>query len=410
MSVFSALLVASVAVSAAPATRIAVVLDDPIQGAPVSATVERTLQKLGFEVVAADVSEKMRQVVAPKALLGTRLPEGLSVFEADAILGGAVSYGEATEIDGVKSVPVSITVRLIDLGTGQATATMQSSGVGVGVPGPAMFARGAEQATSHLFDEKGLKQALKNIGQSAGTVTLVVQGLPSREALLELRRGLERALAGAPVKEIYFAKNLGKLMLGGSHSKTMVGPDIADVIGETKTLALEVDEVANTRIVATYNRARTVQVHALVLEPKLQKPDPKRAEQLGKYVATQFATFKFAKASYQPGRMSRKRALERAAQLGAQVIIESEVLGMEKSYALAMRVIDAKTGAPIMRSQRVLAGPEASFEAAQELVAAIERELPEKLASPAATTAVVKAKPAAPPTAKRDAEMPRRTD
>jgi hypothetical protein len=238
-----------------------------------------------------------------------------------------------------------------------------------------------EQATSQLFEDKGLKAALKNVGQAAGTVTLVVQGLPSREALLELRRGLERALGGAPVKEIYFAKNLGKLMLGGSNAKSMVGPDIADVIGETKTLALEVDEVANTRIVATYNRARTVQVHALVTEPKLPKRDLKRAEQLGKYVATQLATFKFAKASYQAGQMSRQQAMKRALEIGAQVIIESEVLGVGKSEALAMRVLDAKTGNPILREQRVVSGPDENFETAHALMATLEAELPEKLAA-----------------------------
>lgn len=378
-----ALFTASLATAAPPATRIAVLLDDPQPGAPVSATLEMMLQRNGYEVVAAEVSERMRQVVAPKALLGTRLPEGLSVFEADAVLAGAVDYGKETELEGVRSTPVSVTVRVIDLGTGQATATMQASGVGVGAGGPAIVQRASEQAASLLFDQRGLKQALSTIGQAAGTVTLVVQGLPSREALLELRRGLERALAGAPVKEIYFAKGLGKLMLGGSQARSMVGPDIADVIGETKSLALEVDEVANTRIVATYNRARTVQVHALVLEPKLSKRDAKRSDQLGRYVATQLATFAFARASYQPGQLSRKRAMKRAAEVGAQVIIESEVLGMGKSSALAMRVIDAATGQPILRQQKLLEGNEASLETAHALVAALETELPEKLAAQA---------------------------
>jgi hypothetical protein len=392
---------ASLATAAAPATRIAVLLEDPMAGSPASATIEQHLQKMGYEVVAADVSEKMRKVVAPKALLGTRLPEGLSVFEADAILGGAVRYGEPQDVEGVKSISVAITTRLIDLGTGQATATIQATGVGIGAPGPGLTQRGAEQAATVLFEDKGLKLALKNIGQAAGTVTLVVQGLPNREALLELKRGLERALAGAPVKEIYFAKNLGKLMLGGSSSKSMVGPDIADVIGETKTLALEVDEVANTRIVATYNRARTVQVHALVLEPKLPKKDAKRSEQLGKYVATQLATFKFAKASYQAGNLSRQTAMKRASEIGAQVIIESEVLGMGKSTALAMRVVDAKTGNPILREQRVLATPDGSFEAAQQLLVQLETELPEKLKLPA-QAAPEKETPSAPPTAEKE--------
>ena len=98
------LFAASLFIAAAPATRIAVLMDDPQQGTPASATIETMLQKMGYEVVAADVSEKMRQVVAPKALLGTRLPEGLSVFEADAILAGAVSYGEAQEVEGVEAL------------------------------------------------------------------------------------------------------------------------------------------------------------------------------------------------------------------------------------------------------------------------------------------------------------------
>jgi hypothetical protein len=396
----TAVVTALLITGAPPATRIAVLIEDPAPATPVSATLETTLQKMGFEVVAADVSQKMRQVVAPKALLGARLPEGLSVFEADAILAGSVHYGAEAEVEGVKSAAVSITARLIDLGTGQATATMQANGVGVGVGGPTLVQRGAEQAAANLFQEKGLKQALGNIGQAAGTVTLIVQGLPTREALLELRRGLERALAGAPVKEIYFAKGLGKLMLGGSNSKSMVGPDIADVIGETKTLALEVDEVANTRIVATYNRARTVQVHALVLEPKLPKADRKLAEQLGKYVATQLATFEFARASYQPGASSRKAAIARAAEIGASVIIESEILGMGKSAAFAMRVLDAKTGAPIFREQRVLASPDANFEAAQQLIAELQTKLPEKLAGAGAAKGTPQPDPV--PTAVRE--------
>jgi hypothetical protein len=398
MVAFELLVSATLLIAAPPATRIAVLLDDPQQGTPASATIETMLQKMGYEVVAADVSEKMRAVVAPKALLGTRLPEGLSVFEADAILAGAVSYGEAQEIEGVRSTPVSITARLIDLGTGQATATLQATGVGLGVQGPALITRAAEQATTILFDDKGLKKALGNVGQAAGTVTLIVQGLPSREQLLELRRGLERSLGGAPVKEIYFAKGLGKLMLGGSSSKSMVGPDIADVIGETRSLALEVDEVANTRIVATYNRARTVQVHALVLEPKMTK-NKKQAEQLGKYIATQLATFKFARASYQPGNLNRKAALKRASELHAQVLVECEILGDKSSSALAMRVIDVATGQPILRQQRVLANHDANFEAAQALVAELETTLPEKL-----TVIVQKEKPVQSelPTAKRE--------
>src|SRR5437763_5079751 len=106
------ILIATLLTAAPPATRIAVLLDDPQPGTPVSATLETMLQKHGYEVVAADVSEKLRQVVAPKALLGTRLPEGLSVFEADAILAGAVDYGKESEVEGVKSAAVSVTVRV----------------------------------------------------------------------------------------------------------------------------------------------------------------------------------------------------------------------------------------------------------------------------------------------------------
>jgi hypothetical protein len=276
---------------------------------------------------------------------------------------------------------------------------MQATGVGLGVQGPALLTRGAEQATTILFDDKGLKKALGNVGQAAGSVTLIVQGLPSREQLLELQRGLERALAGVPVKEIYFAKGLGKLMLGGSQAKSMVGPEIANAISETRSLALEVDEVANTRIVATYNRARTVQVHALVLEPKMTKRNAKQAEQLGKYIATQMATFKFARASYQPGKLDRKKAIARANELNAQVLVESEILGDKKSSALALRVIDVSTGQPILRQQRVL-DDDTDFKAAQALVAELETTLPEKLAAIEPKTKPIQTLEL--PTAKRD--------
>lgn len=391
MSLIAATLLTSLAIGAAPATRIAVLLDDPTQGAPASAAIERALQERGFEVVAAETSQKMRKVVAPQALLGNRLPaDGLSVFEADAILAGAASYGEPVQVEGVQSRHVHLTVRLIDLGTGQATATMQAEGVGVGVGGPSLKTRGVAQALDILFsDSGGLTQALKKVGQSAGSVVLVVQDLPNRAALVELRAGLERALAGAPVREIYFAKGLGKLVLGGSKAPSMVGPNIADIIAENKTLALAVDEVANTRIVARYDKSRTVHVHALVLEPKVPKRSRKEATELGKYVATQIATLDFAVASYQRGRISRKRAVAQAKKVGADVIVESEFLGQKGGSALVIRVVDVATGRPILRVQKLVDRPTERFATAEQLVAEMGKALPEKISKsgrPAVTT------------------------
>ncbi|MCA9556831.1 MAG: hypothetical protein KC933_42800, partial [Myxococcales bacterium] len=188
-----------------------------------------------------------------------------------------------------------------------ATATYRADGQGVGAGGPTVLARGADQAVRLLFDKQGLDKSLANVGQTAGAVTLVVQGLPSREALVALQDDLRKALAGAPVREVYYSTNLGKLVLGGAKSsKAMVGPDIANLISENKKLALVVDEVANTRIVARYDRARTVNVNAMVLEPKLPRGSRAQAKELGRYVATQLATFEFARASFQPGRMSRQ--------------------------------------------------------------------------------------------------------
>ncbi len=367
--------------SAPPATRIAVLIEENGSGSPATAAIERRLQSMGYEVVAAEVSKGMRDVVAPKDVLNNRLPSGrLSVFEADALLAGEASYGEPQDIEGVKSQPISLMVRLLDLGTGQATATLQAEGVGVGVGGPALKTRGVEQATEILFSKNGLTAALKKVGQSAGSVTLVVQALPNREALLELKKGLEKALAGAPVREIYFARGLGKLVLGGSKSDhSMVGPDIADIIAAKQNLALTVDEVANTRIVARYDKARTVNVHALVVEPRLPRRNAKRANELGKYVATQIATFDFARASYQRGRLSRRTALKRAKSIGADVLVESEVLGRKGAEALAIRIIDVNTGRPILRQQTVLKGHNSKFGAAEELISTLKGELPEKL-------------------------------
>jgi hypothetical protein len=377
---FGSAVLLSLVAGAAPATRIAVLLDDPGAGKPASAAIERALQDRGFEVVAAETSQKMRGVVAPKELLGNRLPtDGLSVFEADAILAGAAAYGEIVEVEGVKSQNVSVTLRLIDLGTGQATSTMQADGVGVGVGGPALQNRGIAQALQILFNDRGLTSALAKVGQSAGSVVLVIQDLPNREALTGLREGLEKALAGAPVKEIYFAKGLGKLVLGGSNADSMAGPSIADIISENKTLALVVDEVANTRIVARYDKSRTVNVHALVLEPKLPKKDAKRATELGKYLATQLATFAYAKASYQRGALARPAAVAQAKKIGASVIIESELLGQQGDSALVIRVIDVTSGEPILRVQKIVEEPKDSLATAEKLIAEVGNQLPEKL-------------------------------
>jgi hypothetical protein len=392
----------SVVAAASPATRIAVLLDDPGAGAPASAAIERALQDRGYEVVAADTSQKMRGVVAPKELLGNRLPtDGLSVFEADAILAGAAAYGEPVEVEGVKSLNVSITLRLIDLGTGQATATMQADGVGVGVGGPALLNRGIAQALQILFNDRGLTTALNKVGQSAGSVVLVIQDLPNREALTGLREGLEKALAGAPVKEIYFAKGLGKLVLGGSAADSMAGPNIADIISENKTLALVVDEVANTRIVARYDKSRTVNVHALVLEPKLPKRDAKRSTELGKYLATQLATFAYARASYQRGELSRKAALIQAKKIDAGVIIESELLGQQGDSALVIRVIDVATGEPILRVQKIVEQPSDSLATAEKLIADLGHMLPEKIAGKNATVVRTVSSPTAHKEAKK---------
>lgn len=368
--------------AAPPATRVAVLVDDPGQGTPALAALESTLQGLGYEVVAADTAERMRKVVAPKALLGSRLPEGLSVFEADAVLAGTVAYGTPMDVEGVKSVGITMTIRLIDLGTGRALATLHASGQGVGAGGPALFTRGASQAVRLLFNKHGLKKALSKVGQRSGTVTLIVQGLPNRDAFVALQADLGKALAGAPVKELYFARGLGKLMLGGSKSDTsMAGPDIANLVNDNRKLALAVDEVANTRIVTRYDRARTVNVKALVLEPRMPNRTRTQSKELGRYMATQLATFKFARAAFQPGRLSRKAALQRAKSAGYDVLVESEILGAGDSAALTIRIIDVASGRPIHRQQQVLSGDQKTFGAAQILVAALETALPEKIAA-----------------------------
>ena len=377
MSVFST--VALCLVAAAPAARIAVVVDDPSAGTPVVAALEAALQQKGYAVVSPEVSKGLREILAPGALMGARLPEGLSVLEADAVLAGSAAYGTPQALEGIRTQAVSVTARLIDLGTGQATRTLQAHGRGLGLAGPDLAARGSEQAVKSLFAMPALEEALGAVGPRGGMVTLVVQGLSSRDALHELRAGLQTALAGIPVKEVYFARGLGKLQLGGSKAKSMVGSDIADLIAERKEIPLVVEEVANTRIVARHKPARAVAIHALVLEPKVPKAMRARAAEIGKYVATRFATFDFARASYQPGRVSRRRARRRARELGAQVIVESEIITAGANSALTIRVVDATTGRPIYRKQTLLKAEGEELETADTMLASLNDDLPEQL-------------------------------
>src|SRR5258708_7046059 len=74
----TALLAAGLSTGAQPPARVAVVLEDTAPGAPARAAIEAQLQGLGFEVVAPDITQEMREILAPTALLGTRLPPGLS--------------------------------------------------------------------------------------------------------------------------------------------------------------------------------------------------------------------------------------------------------------------------------------------------------------------------------------------
>lgn len=362
-----------------PSPRIAVVLEDPQAGQPVRAQIEQALQKRGMELVDADVSERIRKIAGPQALLAERLPDGLTVLEADGILAGSVAYGEPTEFEGMKSVGVSVTIRLIDLATGRNTQTVQASGRGRGANGPQLWIRGAEQAVTALFADERISKAFGSVGQASGMVTLFVKDIETREQLLGLKRQLERALGGIPVKELYFTKGLGKLALGGANDpKAMVGPEVADVLTETKSLALIVEEVANTRIAARYHRAKAVNMHALVLEPKIPRAKGKRAEELGRFLATEIATFEFARASYQPGKITRARALKRAKEINADVIIESEVLGSGSGAALSIRVVDTKTGEPILREQRLLEAKE-NLEVAGQVLVSMKTALPAKL-------------------------------
>ena len=395
-------ILAGLVLAATPAARIAVVIDDAAANTPAQASIEATLQRKGYAVVAPEVSAKLRKVVAPKELLDSRLPEGLSVFEADAILVGSISYGEPQDMDGVQTLPVSLTAKLIDLGTGKTTSTLQTSGRGIGILGPELKTRGAKNAVKTLFRMKRFRKALRNLGQQSGMVTLIIQDLPNREALLELKRTLERALAGAPVKEIYYAKGLGKLFLGGSKARSMIGPDIADIIGENRFLALVVDEVANTRIVARFDRARTVQIHALVLQPKMPKRGNKGAQELGRYVASRFASFSFARASYQPGKLSRKQAFKQAKKLNAEVIVESEIIGSSSAPALAIRVLSVESQRPIYREQRFLSGQKERLQTADSLLGSLQGQLPDALAKARVGVIPVELSESGPRTAEND--------
>jgi hypothetical protein len=161
----------------------------------------------------------------------------------------------------------------------------------------------------------------------------------------------------------------------------MVGPDIADIIAQKKVLALAVDEVANTRIVARWDRSRTVQVHALVVRPKTTRKQTKRATELGRYLATELAKLEFARASYMGKRVSRKAAVKQAKKIGAGVVVEADLLGNGESAAMSIRVIDVETGRPILRHQRVIEQKAGDFGTAKQIIVALERELPEKLAA-----------------------------
>lgn len=379
-------LVASLGASAALAqpapARVAVLIDDPGPSQPMRAALETQLQALGYEVVSREQALEIRRAITPQAVLEGRLPADLSVLEADAILAGEAAYGEANDVEGTQSLQVALSARLLDLATSKVSATQQTSGVGLGVRGPNLAVRGAQGAVKQLFERKPLLDALGGLGQQAGAITLVIQGLPSRTALAELRAALERSLGGAPVREIYFAQGLGKLLLGGSAARSMNGPDVANVLTADKSVALTVAEVANTRIVATYDRARTVSLRALVLEPSL--PPRMRAErtELGRYVTGEVSKFGFVQGQYQPTPLNRNQARARAKALKLQLIVESEVLTQDGNTALSIRMIDVDSGEVILREQTPLPGKDGNrFQAVETVLGSIKAKLPEHLAS-----------------------------
>ncbi|MFO0727857.1 MAG: hypothetical protein U1E65_29025 [Myxococcota bacterium] len=381
-------LIAATLLAAGPGPRIAVILEDPAPASPARAAIETQAAALGVEIVSAEISAEIRKTISPKEVLEGRLPAGLSVLEADAILAGAIAYGPPTDVDGVKSVQVRMSARLIDLATGRVTSTVEVSSVGLGVDGPNVSARGASKAVEELMKSPRFTEALAALGQASGMVTLIVQALPSRAGLSELKTGLEGALAGAPVKELYFAKGLGKLVIGGPGGKAFVGPDIADLLAEHRELSLRVDEVANSRIVATWDRTGALAIHALILEPVLPKASlAADSAELGRFVANEVAKFGYARASYQPTRLNRKQAQKRAQELGADVIVESEILGSGASQALVIRVVDARSGRPLLREQSILGGGAERFGVAEKLLSGIKLSLADRL----------KAGPKAPP-------------
>ncbi len=408
MSQLSFLLALGALVSAAPGARFAVLVEDPEEGTPTRTALESALQRRGYEVVDAKTSARLRKLTISEGGLHRPLIDGPSVYETDAVLAGTATYAAPAPVDeGVFNHTVMVTLRLIDLATGRTTATTRAHGVALGAIRSTGRAQAAGRAALQALGRPEMAAALGVVGPTGGAVTLVVRGVPSREALSALRERLEAALAGAPAKEIYFATGVGKLVLGGARSPTaMNGPDIADALTNNRDLGLVVVEVANTRIVARFDRSRAVRVHALVLEPQLGPQRRRQATQLGKFLATQLATYDFARATYQRGRLSRKRALRRAKRVGANVVVESEVLTVGRSSAMVMRIVDVASGRPIFRTQRVLSGLSPGLEVAQALLSDLERDLPSRLLagqrpssppSPYPSTPTAAGEPAAPP-------------
>jgi hypothetical protein len=379
-------LLLAAAVIAEPALpRVVVLIDDPSPGAAMRVELEAALTRRGIEVVPAALSEPLRRGLAPADLLAGDLPtldaKGLSGLDADAVVAGQASYGERAELEGVGSLPVRLAARVVDLATGRASGLVQTQGRGIGLTGPDLQARGAAQAVTALLEDRRFTDALAAVARTRGRVSLVVRDVPSREALGELIRGLEALHPDAGVREIYYARGLGKLSVGGAPGRSLTGPELADAIGARPELALSVDEVVGGRIVARFDRGRTVQVHALVLEPLAPRKLARRATELGRYMATRIATFRFARASYQPGRLDRRRALERARRVEAELVVESELLGSGPSRALAMRVLSTATGAVLYRSQALLGPKLDELRAADGLLEAMAVELPEQLAA-----------------------------
>jgi hypothetical protein len=121
-------------------------------------------------------------------------------------------------------------------------------------------------------------------------------------------------------------------------------------------------------------------IHALILEPVLPKASPvSEGAELGRYVANEVAKFGYARASYQPTRLNRKQAQKRAQELGADVIVESEILGSGASQALVIRVVDAKSGRPLLREQSILGAGGERFTVAEKLLSGIKLSLADRL-------------------------------